>query len=75
MFGLKVNLFNLRLLGFDLSRHVPFTKEFKVKCSCCEAMTVNGTPLHETGCSQAMHECNGCNSIIPKGQKYCDDCR
>lgn len=72
--SLKMNLPNLRLLGFDLSEHVPFTMQYKVRCSSCEALAINGTPTHETGCPSAMHECNGCNEIIPAKQKYCASC-
>lgn len=69
-----MNLTTLRLMGFDRSRHIPFTRQFSVKCSQCEALSINGTPTHETGCPQAMHECAGCNEIIPLRQKYCEEC-
>lgn len=36
--------------GFDESSHIPFTKHYRVKCSQCEALTINGVPCHETGC-------------------------
>ncbi len=69
-----MNLQRLRLLGFDESKHVPFTKHFTARCSQCMALCINGTPCHETGCRNAMRECNGCNAIIPRNRKYCDDC-
>jgi len=40
----------LRDAGFDLSRHIPFKKEWRVRCSQCEALVINGTPCHENGC-------------------------
>lgn len=66
---------NLRLLGFEDSKHIPFTKQYTVRCHSCEALVLNGVPCHETGCSEAKHECAGCNEIIPVRQKYCDNCR
>ena len=61
-------------LGFDQSKRVPFTKQYRIRCSCCEALVINNTPTHERGCPNAMHECDGCNTIIPQGAKYCTDC-
>lgn len=60
-------------MGFDLSQHIPFTNQWRVKCSQCQALAINGTPTHETGCPNAMHECRGCNAIIPMNQRYCED--
>jgi hypothetical protein len=59
---------NLKIRGFDSSvgRHV--------KCSQCQAMVINGHACHETGCPNATHECSGCNAIISKDTKYCQDC-
>lgn len=37
-------------LGFDRSEHIPFTKQFRVRCSQCESSCVNGVPCHEHGC-------------------------
>lgn len=70
-----MRLAELRAQGFALSTHVPFTPTFKVRCSCCEALVINGTPTHEHGCPNAKHECNGCSAIIPVNQPYCEDCR
>ena len=61
--------------GFDRSRHIPFTFNFTVRCSQCEALVVNGVACHETGCPNDRHECAGCNAIVPRGAKYCADCR
>jgi hypothetical protein len=64
----------LRDKGFDESYNIPFTKTYKVKCSCCEALSINNVPCHETGCSNMVHECKGCDALISyKG--YCEDCR
>lgn len=70
-----MNLQTLRALGFDESSHVPFKKQFRVKCSQCEALCINGMPTHEHGCPHAMHECRGCNALIPVGVRYCRDCQ
>lgn len=40
----------LRDAGFDRSEHIPFTKEWRVRCSQCQALVINGTPTHESGC-------------------------
>lgn len=37
-------------LGFDRTKHVPFTRQYRVACSQCEALVVNSTPTHEVGC-------------------------
>lgn len=65
----------LRLKGFDYSESTPFTSQYRVKCSACEALVINGAACHEAGCPQATHECNGCNAIIPARQRYCVDCQ
>lgn len=69
-----MNLAELRAHGFDKSEHIPFTRKFRVGCSCCQATTVNGTPTHEKGCHKAVHECAGCNELIPLNYKYCGTC-
>lgn len=68
-------LYQLRLHGFDASKHKPFTSNFYVRCSQCQAMCINGVATHEHGCPNAKHECSGCNEVIPANQKYCQDCR
>lgn len=40
----------LRSLGFDLSEAIPFEHAWRVRCSRCEAATINGIPTHERGC-------------------------
>ena len=37
-------------LGFDQATHVPFTREYRIRCSQCDALVINGVPCHETGC-------------------------
>jgi hypothetical protein len=69
-----MSLSTLRALGFDASKHVPFTGTYSVRCSCCNALVINGRPAHEHGCPHARHECNGCNALIPVRQRYCADC-
>jgi hypothetical protein len=39
----------LRANGFDRSRRTG-TREYKVACSQCEALVVNGVPCHELRC-------------------------
>lgn len=70
-----MNLRLLRALGFDASKHVPFSRQYSVRCSSCQALVINGMPSHERGCTAAVHECNGCNALIPTNQRYCEDCR
>jgi hypothetical protein len=41
---------SLRARGFDKSRHIPGTRRWHVGCSQCQAMTINGIPVHERGC-------------------------
>lgn len=62
-------LAELERLGFDRSIYFD-----RLACSGCEACNINGVPCHETGCLNAMHECAGCNEIIPMRQKYCEGC-
>ena len=42
--------------GFDLSEHIPFTKQFRVRCSQCEAAVINGVPCHENGCPNQVRD-------------------
>lgn len=69
-----MTLAQLHALGFDRANHVPFTKQFAVKCSQCKALCVNGVPTHEHGCPNSRHECKGCDELIPARQKYCENC-
>jgi len=58
--------------GFDRSRIVE--DKIFVKCSQCEALVINGTSCHESGCPNAVHYCKGCDTLIPMWRKYCHDC-
>ena len=42
--------------GFDLSENVLFTKQFRVRCSQCEAAVINGVPCHENGCPNQVRD-------------------
>jgi hypothetical protein len=44
---------NLTRAGFDLSWYNRSTGYYHVKCSQCEALCINGTATHETGCPNA----------------------
>ena len=61
-------------LGFDDSCYDEDTDSWRVRCSQCEAMCINGVPCHESGCPNEKHECSGCGNIVLKGVKYCEEC-
>jgi len=63
----------LIILGFK-SSYIIRGGMIKPKCDQCEAIVINGIPCHETGCINTMHECSGCNEIIPLRQRYCEVC-
>jgi len=67
-----MNLNKLKELGFNKSKHIPFTKieqfqgkyqilvtKYHVSCSQCEALCINGMPTHETGCPNQRREKEG----------------
>ena len=58
--------------GFDLS--VRRGAYVTPRCSCCEAIVINGVACHESGCGNAMHECAGCWTMVPMRVRYCEDC-
>ena len=70
----------LVLRGFDTSSIVSSAtwrgqlEYIRVSCSQCEALVINGVAYHETGCPNEKHECNGCNELVSRGRKYCEDC-
>ena len=67
---------SLHSLGFDMSSNAfGRPKMFAVVCSQCQALVINGHPTHEAGCSNAVHECNGCNELVPLRQRYCEACQ
>ena len=41
--------------GFDNSEFDEDTRYWSIRCSQCEASTVNGIPLHEVGCPNEEH--------------------
>lgn len=69
-------------LGFDRATEArdddgTLSGEIIVACSQCAAVTINGTPCHETGCTNATKECGGCNARIParpSHRRFCEDC-
>lgn len=69
-----MNLNQLKAYGFTASTHIPFTRQYRVRCEHCEALVINGTPCHETGCSAQVHECRGCSELISTNQRYCASC-
>jgi hypothetical protein len=40
----------LRKQGFDRTEYDRSTRYYRVRCSCCQAMVINGTACHEQGC-------------------------
>ena len=70
-----MTLADLRSMGFYESKASGRPNVFRVRCSQCEAAVINGVPAHEAGCPNALHECHGCNAMIPVNQRYCADCQ
>jgi len=52
----KSRVQSLRDQGFDESYAVPFERGWKVRCSQCEALVINGIPCHEGGCPNQEKE-------------------
>jgi len=71
--GAGMTLEEVIALGFDQSDDGGGV--MSVGCSSCAAICVNGVPVHEAGCPNAMHECRGCDAMVPHGVRYCEDCR
>ena len=68
-------LATLREKGFDQSRYIPFTKQYRVTCSQCEALVINGTPTHERGCPNQVFECFECGQMGAKRARgLCESC-
>lgn len=47
---------NLRKQGFDSSRYDRSDKSWKVGCSQCQAMVIQGIACHENGCPNSRRE-------------------
>ena len=62
-------------LGFDATEPPNRSRFARPKCSQCEVLVINGVACHETGCTNARHECHGCNELIPMNLRYCEACR
>ena len=59
---------SLRSRGFDLVYHVPFTKQYHVGCSQCEALAINGIACHETGCPNRPSACRECGQLYASAE-------
>jgi hypothetical protein len=74
---LAPRLESLLMDGFDRS-HVEYDDDdapfIDVECSQCDALCVNGTPCHETGCPNTVFECRGCNARMARAGSYCRAC-
>ena len=46
----------MRDAGFDLAYAIPFEHAWKVRCSQCEALVINGIACHETGCPNVRRD-------------------
>ena len=56
-----VALAQLRDQGFDLSER--YARTWRVRCSQCEALVINGIATHETGCPNGRsYTCPECGS-------------
>lgn len=67
----KLQSFEYR--GFDAPEIAG--RQIRVRCSQCEVIGINGHACHETGCPNQRHECRGCNVLVGRGVRYCEDCR
>jgi hypothetical protein len=46
----------LRAQGFDETRYDRAAGTYRVRCSQCEAMVINGVACHERGCPNTLDE-------------------
>lgn len=60
--------------GFDRSTQKAFSDAIYIRCSQCEAICVNGIPIHETGCPNEPSQCFECGDFIPRNHRYCAEC-
>lgn len=63
-----------RLIDRGFDNTVVRSGSVRLACSQCDALAINGTATHETGCPNAVHECNGCNDLVPQNHRYCASC-
>lgn len=70
----QLRLNRLHDLGFDES-YIIRGGMIRVKCSQCQAATINGIAAHEHGCPNYVHECRGCNELVSANVRYCQDCQ
>jgi hypothetical protein len=49
----KITVQILRDRGFDLTTYDRSERRYRVRCSQCEAMVINGVACYETGCPNA----------------------
>lgn len=68
-------LYTYLAMGFDATEYDRRIRRYRVRCSQCQMMAINGIPTHEAGCPNAKHECKGCNTLIPARAKYCEECQ
>lgn len=63
-------------LGFDCSEIDARDGQsvLRVRCSQCQAATVNGIPCHEHGCPNQTRECEECEAPIKRGLRLCESC-
>ena len=57
----------LRNRGFDKAYNIPFSKHYRIACSQCEALSINGMACHETGCTNEVKDCRECGNPDPQG--------
>ncbi len=68
-----MNITRLRAHGFDQTYRSG--KYLHPRCSQCDTLVINGVACHETGCPNAMRECQGCTTLVPVRHRYCEECR
>lgn len=64
----------LKSSGFDLTTHIAFTRNYRIACSQCQALAINGVPCHELGCPNEPRECEECGCAIESHHRHCQDC-
>ena len=73
--GRVAGLSTLLALGFDSSyERDDEPGQYKVRCSQCDALVIQGLPTHERGCPNRTHSCEECGELIPVRRRVCDSC-